>query len=371
MLKIVGFWLELGVSGFRMDAVPFLIAEDGINTKDPEEAWGLLRDIRAFAQWRKGDAVLLAEANVPPADAKHYVGEDGERLHMLFNFPVNQTLFYALASADTRPLRKTLEASRGLPETAQWTNFLRNHDELDLGRLSEDQRQAVFDAFGPDKSMQLYDRGIRRRLAPMLHGDRRRIELATSLMMTLPGTPVLRYGDEVGMGDDLDLPERECARTPMQWSAEDNGGFSASDKPVRPSIAKGAFAYQEVNVAAQRAKPESLLNWTERVIRLRKEVPEIGWGDYEVLDTEPHILALRYQWRGNAAVFVHNLADRRSEVHIDATDDEGQGQPLVCLLTYERSMPDAKGQHRLVLDPFGYHWLRVGGLDDLVTRTRT
>lgn len=370
MLKIIGFWLELGVSGFRMDAVPFLIAEDGINTKNPKLAFNMLREIRAFAQWRKGDAVLLAEANVPPAQAMEYVGEDGDRLHMMFNFPVNQTLFYALASGDSRPLRKKLEESRGLPETGQWANFLRNHDELDLGRLTEKQRQTVFDEFGPDKSMQLYDRGIRRRLAPMLHGDRRRYELAMSLMLTLPGTPVLRYGDEIGMGDDLSLPERECARTPMQWSDEKNGGFSTAKKPVRPPIAEGAYDFALINVARQRVEPESLLNWTERVVRLRKEVPEIGWGEYDILGTPKHILAIRYQWRGNATLFIHNLAGHRTEAVIDARDDDPKQGEMVCLLTNLHSRPDDKGQHNLVLDPYGYHWFRLGGLDDLIRREK-
>ena len=162
-----------------------------------------------------------------------YFGDDGDRMHMMFNFQVNQHLFYALASADTRPLAKALKATKPRPATAQWGMFLRNHDELDLGRLTKTQRAAVFEAFGPDKDMQLYDRGIRRRLAPMLGGDRRRLELAYSLMFTLPGTPVMRYGDELGMGDDLDLPERNCARTPMQWSTEPHAGFTEGDKPMR------------------------------------------------------------------------------------------------------------------------------------------
>jgi len=162
---------------------------------------------------------------------------------------------------------------------------LRNHHELDLGRLTEEQRQRVFACFGPQKEMQLYERGIRRRLVPMLNGDRRRIELAYSLMFTLPGTPVLRYGDEIGMGDDLKLPERNCARTPMQWSTEPHAGFTKSDKPILPVISDGPYGYQHVNTAEQRRDPNSLLNWTERIIRMRKEVPEVGWGDFEAVDS--------------------------------------------------------------------------------------
>ncbi|MFC7553289.1 alpha-amylase family glycosyl hydrolase [Pseudoroseomonas wenyumeiae] len=170
ILKIMGFWLQLGVSGFRMDAVPFVIAKKGADVEKPQEQFDMLRTFREFLQWRKGDAIILAEANILPKDDMAYFGEDGDRMHMMFNFQVNQSLFYALASADTGPLTKALKATKPRPATGQWGQFLRNHDELDLGRLSEKQRQAVFAAFGPDKSMQLYDRGIRRRLAPMLQG---------------------------------------------------------------------------------------------------------------------------------------------------------------------------------------------------------
>ncbi len=195
------------------------------NVGKPEEQYDMLRHFREFLQWRQGDCIVLAEANVLPETDMEYFGEDGDRMHMMFNFQVNQNLFYALAAADTRPLIKAMKATKPRPATAQWGMFLRNHDELDLGRLTEEQRQKVFAAFGPDAGMQLYDRGIRRRLAPMLDGDRRRLELAYSLLFTLPGTPVIRYGDELGMGDDLTLPERNCARTPMQWSDEPHGGL--------------------------------------------------------------------------------------------------------------------------------------------------
>ena len=226
ILKIMGFWIQQGVSGFRMDAVPFIISTKGANGEKAEGAVRHAAVFREFLQWRQGDCIILAEANVLPDTDMDYFGEDGERMHMMFNFQVNQHLFYALAAADTRPLVKAMKATKPRPATAQWGLFLRNHDELDLGRLTKEQREKVFDEFGPDKNMQLYDRGIRRRLAPMLGGDQRRLELAYSLMFTLPGTPVIRYGDELGMGDNLDLPERNCARTPMQWSTEPNGGFT-------------------------------------------------------------------------------------------------------------------------------------------------
>src|SRR4051794_40999270 len=195
----MGFWIQLGVSGFRMDAVPFIIATKGPKAAKPEEQYDMLPAFREFLQWRQGDSIILAEANVLPDTDMEYFGDDGERLHMMFNFQVNQHLFYALAARDTRPLADALHATKPRPATAQWALFLRNHDELDLGRLTPEQRRRVFDAFGPEPDMQLYERGIRRRLAPMLNGDRRRIELAYSLMFTLPGTPVIRYGDELGM----------------------------------------------------------------------------------------------------------------------------------------------------------------------------
>ena len=371
LLKIMGFWIQLGVAGFRMDAVPFIIAEKGADVTKPKEQFGMLRSFREFVQWRRGDAVLLAEANILPEDDLEYFGVDGDRCHMMFNFQVNQHLFYALATADSGPLVKALEVTKPRPATAQWGTFLRNHDELDLGRLTEEQRQAVFAAFGPDKSMQLYDRGIRRRLAPMLHADRRRIELAYSLMFTLPGTPVIRYGDEIGMGDDLSLPERNCARTPMQWSDEPHGGFTKSDDSEIPVISGGVFGYERINAAIQRRDPESLLNWTERIIRMRKECPEIGWGDFRILKTgRPEVLALRYDWRNNGVVVLHNLSDKPCEVVLDV-DGHGESCRLVNLLSEDHSEPDTEGRHRLVMEAYGYRWFRVGGLDYLLRRTES
>jgi len=289
---------------------------------------------------------------------------------MMFNFQVNQTLFYALAAADSRPLEKALRATRRRPATGQWGQFLRNHDELDLGRLTDEQRQTVFAAFGPEAEMQLYDRGIRRRLAPMLDGDRRRMELAYSLMLTLPGTPVVRYGDEIGMGDDLKLPERSCARTPMQWSTEPHAGFSKAEKPMLPVVSGGPYGFEHVNVAAQRRDPNSFLNWTERVVRMRKEVPEIGWGDFRVLRTgTPSVLALRYDWRNNAVVFLHNFGSSPLEVAFTTSKDPRPGERLVNLLADDHSEADSSGQHRVLLEVYGYRWYRLGGLDYLLKRS--
>jgi maltose alpha-D-glucosyltransferase / alpha-amylase len=368
ILKIMGFWIQLGVSGFRMDAVPFIIGTKGAAVRVPTEQYDMLRTFREFLSWRQGDAIILAEANVLPKTDMEYFGTSGERMQMMFNFEVNQHLFYALATSDARPLIQSLKATKISEATAQWGQFLRNHDELDLGRLTHDQRQAVFAVFAPDKDMQLYNRGIRRRLAPMLQGDRRRLELAYSLMMALPGTPVLRYGDEIGMGDNLRLPERNCARTPMQWSEEPQGGFTKSDKPILPVITGGVYGFEHVNVAQQRHDPNSLMNWMERMIRLRKEAPEIGWGEFSILQTRtPEVLAMRYDWRNNSVGVVHNLGANPREVWLKL-DSEGSGC-LANLLSGENSNSDASGEHCLLLEPYGYRWFRVGGLDYILKRS--
>jgi maltose alpha-D-glucosyltransferase/alpha-amylase len=367
--RIMGYWLQLGVAGFRVDAVPFVIESTVPDGEQGTLHFEYLAEMRRFMQWRVGDAILLGEANVLPQEAEKYFGADGgSGIHMMFNFWVNQHLFYALATADTAPLAEALLATRDIPHTAQWAQFLRNHDELDLGRLTEEQRAAVFARLGPEERMQLYGRGIRRRLAPML-GDRPQLELAYSLLFSLPGTPVIRYGDEIGMGDDLELPERDAVRTPMQWSAEPQGGFSTAAKTVEPVIGDGVWGYPRVNVEAQHRDPASLLNWTARMIRLRKECPEIGWGSWELLDTGcPEALAMRYDWRGNSLVIVHNFDTKPHELRV-RPGVEG-GERLVSLLREEESAADEKGVHGLVLDAFGYDWYRVGGLNYALRRVR-
>jgi maltose alpha-D-glucosyltransferase / alpha-amylase len=370
ILKIMGFWIQLGVSGFRMDAVPFVIGTKGPDVARSREQYDMLRMFREFLQWRVGDSIILAEANVLPSTDMQYFGDDGDRMHMMFNFQVNQNLFFALASSDTRPLIKALQRTESRPATGQWGIFLRNHDELDLGRLTDAQRQRVFEAFGPNKEDQLYDRGIRRRLAPMLGGDRRRLELAYSLMFTLPGTPVLRYGDELGMGDDLSLPERTCCRTPMQWSTEQRGGFTKGDKPVVPVISDGPYGFEHVNAAEQRRDPNSLLNWIERIIRMRKEVPEVGWGQFEALKTgDDAVLALRYDWRNNSVLFLHNFANEPREIEFSTGLKRESNDQLINLLASDHSKASKNGKHCVCLEPYGYRWYRVGGLDYLLKRS--
>lgn len=365
IMKIMGFWLELGVSGFRMDAVPFLIERKGANV-EPVQDFELLHELRDFLQWRCRDAILLAEANVPPEESTRYFGERGDNLQMMLNFPVNQRLFYAMATGDIEPLKWALEQTAERPRAAQWVQFLRSHDECDLGRLSDQQRQRVFDAMAPEENMQLYHRGIRRRLAPMLGNDRRRQELAFSLLFSLPGTPMMQYGEEIGIGDDLSLPERECARTPMQWNRERHGGFSRAEKVVRPVIDDSEYGYKSVNVADQRRDSGSLLNWTANVIRTRRECPEISWGKYSILETgASEVLALKYDWRSTSLLTLHNFTDQPRTARLHTGDG---GTLLVDVFNHD-SRHAEESDHEITLEPYGYRWFRVGAADNALNRT--
>jgi maltose alpha-D-glucosyltransferase / alpha-amylase len=365
--KIMGFWLQLGVSGFRMDAVPFLIQKKGAGVEWDQD-FTLLKEMRDFLQWRSGEAILLAEANVPPDQSMEYFGEEGDRIQMMLNFPVNQRLFYALATGDLDPLVWALEQTQARPADAQWVQFLRSHDELDLGRLTDEQREKVFHAFGPKKTMQLYDRGIRRRLAPMLQNNRRMLELAFSLLFSLPGTPMMQYGDEIGIGDNLRLPERECARTPMQWTDDRHGGFSRARTIIRPVISDTTYGFEKVNVAQQRRNPNSLLNWTERIIRARKECPEISWGTFTVLRTNvPEVLALRYDWRDTSLLTLHNFSGKAQKITLRVGGN--RDGVLAEVFDSRHSRVHADGAHRIHLDEFGWRWYRVGSTDNTLDRS--
>jgi maltose alpha-D-glucosyltransferase / alpha-amylase len=366
IFKIMGFWLELGVSGFRMDAVPFLVEYKGAGVEHKQD-FELLHEMRDFLQWRSGNAILLAEANVTPDKNIEYFGDEGDRLQLMLNFPVNQRLWYALATEDIEPLKWALEATRERPRAAQWVQFLRSHDEQDLGRLTDEQRQKVFDACAPEKDMQIYDRGIRRRLAPMLHNDRRRLELAYSLLFSLPGTPMVQYGDEIGMGDDLSLPERECARTAMQWTRDPYGGFSRSAERVVPTIDDETYGYEKVNAADQRRDPDSILNWTERRIRMRRECPEISWGDFVLPETNaPGVLAVLYTWRSTSLLTLHNFTGQSQEVKLDLKIDGGE--LLADVFENSERHADTAGVHQFTIEPYGHHWYRLGAHDNALSR---
>jgi maltose alpha-D-glucosyltransferase/alpha-amylase len=360
--RILGFWLQMGVAGFRVDAVPFILEKPPFPASAPRIHFEYLKEFRDFLQWRVGDAVLLGEANVMPRESQQYFA-NGDGLHMMFNFWVNQHLWLALASADARPLATALRQTRKIPGAAQWAHFLRNHDELDLGRLSAQDRALVFERFGPDDSMRLYDRGIRRRPAPMLV-DPRLLRLAHSLVFSLPGTPVLRYGDEIGMGENLRLKERAAIRTPMQWSPGPGGGFSSADRLVRAPV-EGPYSSQFVNVELQRRDRESTLRWMIRMIRLRKECPEIGWGEWAILATGSRsVLGVRYDWRGTAVVCLHNLSPepQRVRVRVDGV--------LRDLIEDEQLRPGRGSMHELELDGYAYRWFRAGADNSALRRTR-
>ncbi len=342
-----------------MDALPFIITTKGPGSTAFGDRPEYLIDMRQVLSWRRGDAIFMGEANLPPDQVPMYFGE-GDRVHVIFNFFVNQHFFLAMAREDATPIRQAYAALPKIPAYCQWANFLRSHDELDLGRLTDEERQEVFAKFGPDPNMQLYNRGIRRRLAPMLGNDRRRLELAHSLLLTLPGTPVMRYGDEIGMGEDLSLEERDSIRTPMQWADAKNGGFSsaAPDRLVLPVIKDGECGYERVNVAAQQRDPESLLNWLERMTRLRMRCAEFGTAECEWLETgDPAILAHRCSGPVTSAIAVHNFSSREIEATVTLGD---RVDGLYDLLKNKAEKVDPSGRQRFKLPPYGYCWLRAG-----------
>ncbi|TQS43531.1 alpha-amylase family protein [Cryptosporangium phraense] len=354
--RIAAFWVQLGVAGFRMDAAPFVIEARPNETKD----FTFLTDLRSHLQWRRGDAVILAEANVGPDEVGQYFGDEGgsaNRLHMLFDFALNARLMLALARQDSEPVVDALRDTPKLPEAAQWATFLRNHDEVDLSKLTAEQRADVFAAFGPEKDMQLYDRGIRRRMASMLGGDRRRIELAYAMQFSLRGTPVIRYGEELGMGEDLSLTGRDAIRTPMQWTPGVNAGFSTGQDLVRPVIKDGL---ETTNVIVQQQNPRSLLSWFERMIRTLRQCPEVGLGECSVVDVPKprHVLAHQADQpdRGKM-VFLHNLADEEVTVDLSALGNAGN-DPYELLADKDYPPVDAS-LSKISLGGYGYRWIRL------------
>jgi maltose alpha-D-glucosyltransferase/alpha-amylase len=361
--KIIGFWLALGVSGFRVDAAPFVISHKGPEIeKQPHESFEYINEFREYLSWKRGDALFMAEANVAPSELKHFYGERGDRMNMVLNFFVNPHLFLALANESPEPLIRSLLQVPSLPENCQWGYFLRNHDELDLSRLSELEEARCLDVFAPDENMRLYGRGIRRRLAPMLGGDVQRQMLAFSLIFSIPGTPIIWYGDEIGMGDDLSQVERNSVRTPMQWAAEANAGFSMvpAKKLRRPVIDSGQFDYRYVNVQAERRNPASLLNRVERIIRTRKEFPEFAQGKYRLLESDrpDAIFAHACEDReGNAVVAVHNLS--RSSVTANVRLWTDQLARAVFLFGENDETTLENKDLPITLEGYGYDWIRL------------
>jgi maltose alpha-D-glucosyltransferase / alpha-amylase len=360
---IMGLWLQLGVAGFRVDAAPFLIDLIGIDgASEMEPAHEFLRELRDVATHRRGNAVLIGEVDTGVSTIADYFG-GGNELHALFNFPVNRYLFLGLAQESADPIAFGLQQLPTIPDTGQWLNFLRHHDELNLSQLTKDQREQIFAAFGPEPEMQIYGRGLRRRLAPMLGGDQERIRLAYSLLFSLPGAAMLFYGEEIGMGENLALPGRLSVRAPMQWAAQPNAGFSSApaDRLVRPVLAGGDFGYEKVNVSVQRSDRDSLLNWMAALIRTRRECSEIGSGKSSIVDTgNDCVLALRYDAEGSTVIVLNNLSRERQQVTLELSEHEvATATELFCDKPYP---PITATRQRLRLNGSGYRWLRLGGI---------
>jgi trehalose synthase len=369
--RIMGYWMELGLSGFRVDAVPFLIEptrpEDKLLLPDPHD---YLADLAAFLRRRNGEAVLLGEVNLPYADMMPFYGErDGggstDELTMCFDFIGMQQLYLSLARADAEPLADALRQRPDPPEDGHWATFVRNHDELTLDKLTDAQRQEVFDAFGPKPDMQVYGRGLRRRLPPMLDGDQRRIRMVYSLLFALPGTPVLFYGEEIGMGENLAVEGRFAVRTPMQWTAEKSGGFSSADPSTFPApVTGGRFAPKHVNVRDQQRDPDSLLSWIRLLADCYRACPELAWGTYTVLDPGSDarpVLVHRCESENRTVLALHNFADRAVEAASLLPDLAGAELTDVLEPGNAPVRVAKDGRVTIALEGYGCRWLRTGG----------
>ena len=363
IVKVIGFWLQLGLSGFRVDAVPFLL--ETIGTSDVEntlpDPHDYLRQLQEFLGRRVGDAILLGEVNLPHEEqALFFGGESGDELTMQFDFISMQKMYLALARMDAAPLVEALQQRPTTARRNQWATFVRNHDELTLDKLSEDERQEVFAAFGPEPEMQVYGRGLVRRLPPMMAGDPRRIRMIYSLLFALPGTPVLFYGEEIGMGENLAAEGRLAVRTPMQWSATKNGGFStAAPSRLAGPVVTGSFGPEFVNVVDQLNDPDSLLTFIQRLTRCYRSCPELGWGDVKILD-QPHaaVIVQQTSWDDGHLVTVHNLSAEALVLPLQLEDLPAE-IVLVDLLQDGTVDVDSRGSCVINLDPYGHRWLRV------------
>jgi glycosidase len=354
--RVMGYWLALGVAGFRLDAVPALLETSGLPGGGRGDTREWLRDLRKFVVRRRGDAMLLGEANVDPQQLSQYFGSHGDMLHMELGFLLNQNLWLALARGRAEPLETLIRTLPELAADSSWATFLRNHDELTLDKLTLGQQQEVFDAFGPEKDMQLYGHGLRRRAASMLGGDGPRLRLAWSLLFALPGTPIVFYGDEIGMGENLAIEDRYAVRSPMQWSADPHGGFTKAPEPVRP-LTEGAFSPKRVNVHDQRRDPGSLLHFMQHLILSRRERPEFGWGSVTLIESEaPSLLCHRCDWQGSTVVAVHNLDGEAATTTLELGDDAGGVDDVL----EGRALEVAEGGRLEVeLGGYGYLWLLV------------
>jgi len=349
ILDVADFWLDLGVDGLRLDAVPYLYEREGTTCENLPETHAFLKELRAHVDERYGgDRMLLAEANQWPVDAAAYFG-DGDECHMNYHFPLMPRLFLALARASREPIEWILARTPPIPPSCRWGTFLRNHDELTLEMVTEEEREAMDAAYASDPRARL-NVGIRRRLAPLLDGDERRIRLLFALLLALPGTPFVYYGDEIGMGDDLSLPDRNGLRTPMQWNASPNAGFTTGT-PYAPVVDHDRFSYRHVNVAAQRQDPSSLWNWLRGILERRRSATPLLRGTMGWLPAPREVVAFERTLDGDTLLVYANLADRSVDVTVPraATDVLGSGRLRA-------------GSHRL--EPFAVRWLVPAGEAD-------
>ena len=318
VLNVMHFWLDLGVDGLRLDAVPYLIEREGTNNENLPETHDILKVIRAEIDQHYPDRMLLAEANQWPEDTQNYFG-DGDECHMAFHFPLMPRMYMAIAQEDRFPITDILRQTPAIPENCQWAIFLRNHDELTLEMVTDDERDYLWNTYASDKRARI-NLGIRRRLAPLLERDRRRIELMNSLLLTMPGTPVMYYGDEIGMGDNIHLGDRDGVRTPMQWSMDRSGGFSKADPAslVLPPIMDPLYGFQSINVEAQARDPHSLLNWTRRMLAVRKRYKAFGRGTLKFLyPGNRKVLAYLREMDGESVLCVANMSRTLQAVELD------------------------------------------------------
>jgi maltose alpha-D-glucosyltransferase / alpha-amylase len=358
MLDVLRFWLDLGLDGFRLDAVPYLFERDGTNCENLDETHEYLRRVRREVEENYPDRVLLAEANQWPADVVDYFG-DGDECQMAFHFPVMPRMFMSARREDATPILEILDQTPPIPDNCQWGLFLRNHDELTLEMVTDDERDYMYKEYAKDPRMRI-NLGIRRRLAPLLDNGRAEIELMTAILFSLPGSPVLYYGDEIGMGDNVYLGDRDGVRTPMQWTGDRNGGFSTADfaQLYAPPSMDPVYGFQALNVEAQLRTPSSLLRWTHRFIALRKQHPVFGLGSYEpVRPANKRIFAHIRRYEREALLCVHNLARSAQAVELDLSEFEGSYPEEM----FGRSRFPRIGElpYLLTLGPRGFYWFRL------------
>jgi maltose alpha-D-glucosyltransferase/alpha-amylase len=357
------YWLDFGLDGLRLDAVPYLFEREGTDCENLPETHAFLKQIRKTIDDEYPDRVLLAEANQWPADVVQYFG-DGDECHMAFQFPVMPRLFMSLRREEAHPMIDILEQTPHIPENAQWGLFLRNHDELTLEMVTDEERDYMYGEYAKDPLMRL-NLGIRRRLAPLLENGRDDMELATAILFSLPGSPILYYGDEIGMGDNIYLGDRDGVRTPMQWTGDRNGGFSRADfaRLYLPPLMDPVYGYQAVNVEAQLRTSTSLLRWIHRFVALRKEHPVFGCGSYEALrPANLHVFAHVRTFEEEVVLCVHNMARSAQAVELDLSRYEG----MVPEEMFGRTRFPAIGElpYLLTMPGRGFYWFRLRQGDD-------